>query len=661
MAISQMQKVTIIAAREHLDAILSSVQRLRRVHVNDLQEEAIEAVSDTPLIRHYDAEQEAVVFEDEALQSIISRRQRILHAIEQLEVYETKGNLWETLTTKKPTMDFDAFRLHNDEFAEQKIIKQANRLTTRIRDIDDFLEKRQESIDKIVKWRELDVTPDQLRHFQYVKAIIGTIPNIESNTYIELIRKHPSIEHKIIFLNDFEYGLILFYQDNEREALEELMMQTRFTPLEYKYDLLPREQVDMWNEEITQLKEEREAIIAQMKDTKEALAGLKVQADYVNTKYARELTKKKLGVTQHLVAIEGWIEKEEFPIFETSIRQQFGEDIVIRTAEVKEEEAETVPVKLKNNPIIAPFELITSMYALPKYNEMDPTPFVMPFYFVFFGMMVADLGYGLLTVLGSLFALKVLNLNESTKGLLRFGFVIGISVCIWGIIYGSFFGFTMPFGLLDTNKDVIPILIISVCFGFMNIITALCLNIYLNVKAKQYIDAYASGLAWILLLVGLLLLGLGMLVPGYEVWGTIGKWLSIINAIGIVIAPCIKSGSFSSIGWGLYDLYGTTSYIGDLVSYSRLMALGLSGAGMAMAFNMLLSFLPVWAKFTVGVVLFILLHFVSMFLSMLSAYVHGARLIFVEFFSKFFNGGGQPFEPLTISEEYVTIKQEKVK
>ncbi|MFK8242617.1 MULTISPECIES: V-type ATP synthase subunit I [unclassified Facklamia] len=661
MAISQMQKVTLIAAREHLDAILASVQRLRRVHVNNLQEETIELVSDTPLIRHYDVEQQAFVFEDEALQSIISRRQRILHAIEQLEVYEVKGKLWETLTAEKPAMDFDTFRLHNDEFAEQTVIKQANHLTTRIREIDDYLEKTQEAIDKIVKWRELDVTPEQLRQFQYVKAVIGTIPNVESNAYIDLIRKHPNIEHKIIFLNDFEYGLILFYQDNEREAVEDLMTQARFNKLEYPYNLLPREQVALWNDEIEKVKAERIAIIEQMKNTRDELAGLKIQADYVNTKYARELAKKKLGVTQHLVAIEGWIEKDEFAIFETSIRQQFGDEIVIRTAEVQEDEVENVPVKLKNNPIIAPFELITNMYALPKYNEMDPTPFVMPFYFIFFGMMVADLGYGLLTVLGSLFALKFFNLSNSMKGMLRFGFVLGISVCIWGIIYGSFFGFTMPIGIFDPNTDVIPILLISVGLGLINIFTALGLNIYLNLKAKQYIDAYASGLAWILLVTGLLLLGLGMLVPGYEIFGTIGKWLAILNALGIVIAPCIKSKSFASMGWGLYDLYGTTSYIGDLVSYSRLMALGLSGAGMAMAFNMLLSFLPIWGKFTIGVVLFLLLHAVSMFLSMLSAYVHGARLIFVEFFSKFFTGGGKPFEPLTISEEYVTINQEKVK
>ncbi|MBS4461469.1 V-type ATP synthase subunit I [Aerococcaceae bacterium zg-B36] len=661
MAISQMQKVTLIAAREHLDAILASVQRLRRVHVNNLQEETIELVSDTPLIRHYDVEQQAFVFEDEALQSIISRRQRILHAIEQLEVYEVKGKLWETLTAEKPAMDFDTFRLHNDEFAEQAVIKQANHLTIRIREIDDYLEKTQEAIDKIVKWRELDVTPEQLKQFQYVKAVIGTIPNVESNAYIELIRKHPSIEHKIIFLNDFEYGLILFYQDNEREAVEDLMMQARFSKLEYPYNLLPREQVALWNDEIEKVKAERIAIIEQMKNTRDELAGLKIQADYVNTKYARELTKKKLGVTQHLVAIEGWIEKDEFGIFETSIRQQFGDEIVIRTAEVQEDEVENVPVKLKNNPIIAPFELITNMYALPKYNEMDPTPFVMPFYFIFFGMMVADLGYGLLTVLGSLFALKFFSLSNSMKGMLRFGFVLGISVCIWGIIYGSFFGFSMPIGIFNPNTDVIPILLISVGLGLINIFTALGLNIYLNLKAKQYVDAYASGLAWILLLIGLLLLGLGILVPGYEIFGTIGKWLAILNALGIVIAPCIKSKSFASMGWGLYDLYGTTSYIGDLVSYSRLMALGLSGAGMAMAFNMLLSFLPIWGKFTIGVVLFLLLHAVSMFLSMLSAYVHGARLIFVEFFSKFFTGGGKPFEPLTISEEYVTINQEKVK
>ena len=203
------------------------------------------------------------------------------------------------------------------------------------------------------------------------------------------------------------------------------------------------------------------------------------------------------------------------------------------------------------------------------------------------------------------------------------------------------------------------ILGISVALGLIHIFAALAINTYLKLKEKNIVEAYSTGLAWILLLTGFIFIGVGMLGESYAVLALIGKWLAILNALGIVVASCIKAGGIGGLGWGLYDLYGTTSYIGDLVSYTRLMALGLSGGSIALAFNMIIDFMPGAMKFTVGILLFVALHALSLFLSLLSAYVHGARLIFVEFFAKFYNGGGQEFNPLTVSEDYVSINDEK--
>lgn len=659
MAISPMQKVTLISSREHLEAILSSVQRLRRIQVVDLQQESPNSSDWEPLIEEYDEEQQQIVYENEALHAITNRLKRINHAIEQLEVYEVKDSLLKQLTTEKPSLSYEDFQQHNQQFAEHQVITQTNELTARIKEIDEILEKRNAQIDKFRKWRDLDITPTAIKQFNYIKAVIGTVPNVENNQYIQRIKQHPTIVHKVIFLNDYEYGLVIFYQEDEKNELESLLTEANFSPIEYPYSTLPGKKIEGWDAEIKQLKEERRSIIQKMKSTKQELAGLKVQADYVKTAYERELTKKKVGVTQHLVAIEGWIEQSELPFFKQAVQNEFGDQVVIRAAEVEEDEVDEVPIKLKNNPLVKPFELITRMYALPKYNELDPTPFLMPFYFVFFGMMVADAGYGLLIFIVSLIALKFFKLSEGIQNALRFGAILSISIMIWGCIYGSFFGLSLPFQLINPNEDVMLILGISVALGLIHIFAALALNIYLKLKEKNIVEAYSTGLAWILLLTGFILIGVGLLGEQYAVLAQIGKWLAILNAIGIVVASCINAGGIGGLGWGLYDLYGTTSYIGDLVSYTRLMALGLSGGSIALAFNMIIDFMPGIMKFTVGVLLFLILHALSLFLSLLGAYVHGARLIFVEFFAKFYNGGGQEFNPLTVSEDYVSINDEK--
>lgn len=658
MAISQMQKVTLISSREHLEAILSSVQRLRRVQVIDLQLEQDNENDNNALIEHYDDEQAAMLYDDEALQSINNRMQRIKHAIKQIEQYQVKEGLLKRLTTEKRTIAFDNFQDHNAKFAEHEVIINTNQLTTRIKEINELLEKRKVQIEKYRKWRDLDITPNDIQQFQYVKAIIGTVPNVESNQFIQKIKQHPSVGHKVIFLNDFEYGLVLFYQENKKEELEELMLNANFSKMDYPYRTLPVKKIENWQLEIAQLKEEKQQIIDRLKANKDQLEALKVQADFVKTEYDREMAKKKLGVTKHLVAIEGWIEKDELSKLVKQIQLQFSEDVVIRTKDVEETEIDEVPVKLKNNFLFKPFELVTKMYALPKYNEVDPTPFLMPFYFVFFGMMVADLGYGLLTIAVSLLALKFFKFKEETKSTVWFGLFIGIAISIWGLIYGSFFGFTIPIQLINPNEDVMLVLGLSVAFGVVHIFVALAINVYNKIKERNFIEAYSTGLAWMLLLTGIFMLGFGMMDARFASVGEIGKWLAILNAIGIVVASCIKAGGIGGLGWGFYDLYGATGYIGDLVSYTRLMALGLSGGSIGMAFNMLIQFLPGPARFTVGILLFVLLHGLNMFLSMLSAYVHGARLIFVEFFAKFYTGGGKPFEPLTVSEEYVTVSDE---
>ena len=180
---------------------------------------------------------------------------------------------------------------------------------------------------------------------------------------------------------------------------------------------------------------------------------------------------------------------------------------------------------------------------------------------------------------------------------------------------------------------------------------------YQNIKKKDYAAAITNGFAWQAILVGVLLAVAGkMLGLGQTVY-YIGLFLAILGAASIVLIPTFNSQSkvLGFVG-GLYDLYGISSYVGDLVSYTRLMALGISGGSIAAAFNLIVSFLPPVVRFTVGIALLLALHALNIFLSLLGAYVHGVRLQYVEYFGKFYEGGGRKFMPLKSSEKHVNIK-----
>ena len=340
------------------------------------------------------------------------------------------------------------------------------------------------------------------------------------------------------------------------------------------------------------------------------------------------------------------------------LTEQLGQLIYIESHDVTPADWEEVPIKLHNHPYLAPFELVTEMYALPKYQEKDPTPFLAPLYITFFGMMVADLGYGLLLYVVTLLALICFNLRKSGRRLMTFFNRLAISVAIWGLIYGSCFGFDLPVALLSTKTDVITILVLSLLFGFVTLIFGLLLGTWQQVRMKDYATAYTAGAAWALILLGLLFFVVGKNLSGLAYLSILGKWLALSNALGILLVSVLKNKSLLGLGSGLYNLYGISSYLSDLISFTRLMALGLSGASIGSAFNMIVGIFPPVTRFTVGVFIFILLHAINIFLSMLSGYVHGARLIFVEFFGKFYEGGGRAFSPLTLADKYVNVNGE---
>ena len=646
MAISQMRQLSMLLPKELLDQLLFYLQGLESVQIHDLrQEEDWQAAFEQALVGRPDQQL--------SQQDLLSRQEKLEKLIADLEPFMPKKKLLEALKEEPLELSFTALEQAGKARDEIALLEGISKQLKVLQEAKDQIEDDRLEVAALEKWEPLELTPQSAATFSHLGALIGTIPNTDDDALRLTLGAHPDLKFQEVFTDDTEHGVLIFYKAGSLEEVRKILKEYGFKPFEYDHEELPADRVAQLKANIRQQEAVAEAMTKSLAASKNELDQLKVQLDYLCNLSSRQESKNQLASTQNLAALEGWIESNQVQDLEACLKEQFGQSILIQTREIRKDEEDKVPTKLKNNALVEPFELVTEMYSLPKYGDKDPTPVVSLFYFVFFGMMVADIGYGLLLFVGTSLALHFLHVKLGLAKNLRFFRLLGVAVIIWGLVYGSFFGFELPIALISTSSDAMTILVISVVFGFVTVLAGLFLSGLKNIRLKDYAEAYNAGFAWVLILLGLLLLALGNFFPSLAFAATIGQWLAIINALGILAVSIVSAKSLAGLGSGLFNLYNVSGYVGDLVSFTRLMALGLSGASIGSAFNLIVSLFPPVARFSIGILLFIALHLVNMFLSFLSGYVHGARLIFVEFFGKFYDGGGKPFTPLKPSEKYV--------
>lgn len=336
-------------------------------------------------------------------------------------------------------------------------------------------------------------------------------------------------------------------------------------------------------------------------------------------------------------------------------------------------EDEEPPTLLENGNLVRPFNILTELYSPPKYKGIDPTPLLAPFFFIFFGMCLGDAGYAII-MLGTIWWLfkKYRRIPLGIKDFVTLFAFSAVSTFVYGIISGSFFGnfidaflpFLVPLKnslmLVDPMTNPMQVLGISLLLGVIHLMFGLLVAAYDNFRNKNYLDAVGADISWFLLIVGLCLFGTGAggMLPA--AFGEIGKYMAITGAVIIFIyAALTKEGNIiSKIISGFLALYGATSYLGDILSYSRLLALGFGSAVIGMIINLLggmAAEIP-YVGWLVAIAVVAGGHLFSVLINLLGAFVHPLRLQYVEFFGKFYTGGGEPFMPLVNSEEFVSVK-----
>lgn len=652
MAVEAVKKISLILEKSHQEELLQLLQALQTVEITDLLADE----ENKKWIDYYFPE--GLLSSPEDLQ----KYEKLLQQIEtNLRFVRNHGNAKEkTIELKRKNLDFLSFENQFDE----KI------LITQLKDLED-LQKRWLAMEEAKKinqekeqwatlWQSLDAyTADSTASAQMV---LGTMEDQSWLDFLSEANENNNLYVENVFTEQQVTGFALVYLNGEAKSVQSLMQKFGVKEETNPYNKLPKQALQEAKTQLAQLAKQEQSLVAEIGQHKKEIAQLQLAEEAILAKRERELVKAGLVKSDNLVVLSGWLAETDCQYFETQLAQHFpNNEIYYSYSEPTEAEIVTLktPTKLKNAAIVQPFEMLTEMYSLPQYREIDPTPWLAPFYFVFFGMMVADLGYGILMLFVTTFALKKLTLSKGVARFMKLFQYLSVSTIIWGLIYGSCFGAQLPFYLLSPSKDFMAIFGISMVFGGIQLFTGLFLAAKENIKKKDYLQAVNQGFSWQAILAGIIIAAAGKMVLASNALFILGVIVAIIGALCVLLIPAVTGKSkVGGFFMGLYELYGVTSYIGDFVSYSRLMALGISGGSIAAAFNMLVGYMPPAARFTAGAVLIVALQGLNIFLSLLSAYVHAARLQYVEFFGKFYNGGGRAFKTFKPKEKYVNFNEE---
>lgn len=649
MSIVKMTQFSLLALNADKEQLLHDLQKFKYVHFSNLNED--DELMDLGL-------ESARV--PEKIVAIDEEISKVKYGIDVLSKYDTRPTGLKAMKEGKETLEFS-------ELEEKALGIDYSSILKKIKEADKDMEalKREEEqfrtkINELEPWKNLDVPMSAFQSMEVCEVFLGTIPKrnqesvqqdlIETQyTYFEIIDEHKN-----------KLYVVAITADDEVELVTSILRANNFVEVKFDINGVPKEEIESLQNQIRIVEQEYSSRDEELKGYSMQLPKLEIVYDYMMNRRLRIASSENFLMAGEIQVIEGYVPTDKMDEFLVVIKSSLNNVYYIETEDAKEDDPD-VPILLENSKFTTAFESLTSMYALPKYNEIDPTPFFAVFHILFFGMMVADFGYGLLIFLGTFIALKFFNLAESQKVTIRFYFYGGIATMLWGLIFGSFFGgvISMP-ALIDPMTEYNRLLIISIALGIVHIFYALGIKAYINIRDGKPWDALFDTGFWYMALVGAIIMLLVYVDVVQSSMMEVAKWVMIAGMVGIVLTGGRDSASIGGkIGGGLYSLYGITSYIGDFVSYSRLMALGLSGGYIAYAINLMVGMLMGIGVLgaTAGVVVFVVGHLFNLFLSALSGYVHSIRLTYVEFFGKFYEGGGKTFKKLISQTKYINLKK----
>jgi len=528
-------------------------------------------------------------------------------------------------------------------------------------------------IEQLQVYVPLEIPFSEIKDSRYSFMLAGTVP-LNKVEYLKeqatefVLYTYPGEKQACI--------LVIGHMDKKAEVLN-LLTTAEFVRTSFSYDCTAAEKISKLSEEINKLDKQREEELVSGIEYVKYLSQFKISYDYYGLEIAKIEVTDSCSRTQKAIVMEGWVP--------TARVEEIKDDIKVKCKRVEvffrdPLEEETPPTLTQNNKVVTAFDGITDMFGRPNYREQDPNLFVAMFYFLFFGIMISDAGYGLLMAIAC-FAIVAITkpVKNSGKMLIMFGFC-GISTVIWGALFGGWFAIELPqsgifakltwFNPLD---EPLKMFMLALGMGLLQIGTGFALKGIAEIKSGNALRGILNNFSWVVIFIGLLLIAPVLMVflgaitmdvtpKWFSTCADIGKYVAIAGFALLLIGGAVgKKNPVKMVGGALGNAYGAINVVSDLLSYSRLFGLGLTTGVIGYVINMLASiivstfFKGLWVGWIIAVPVLLVGHTFNLAINLLGAYVHNSRLQYIEFFGRFYEGNGRVFMPLGAKTKYTYL------
>ena len=653
MAISEMEKVGIIAHRSLREKIFDQLQDLGVMEITEDEKDLFEDFPSSPELEEVERRLGELSYCLNFIDRYRPEKPGILQSFFPSPIHMSKEDFL--------NFGFNYIPIYNTFLSWEEKLK----------DIRSSLNRLNSNLEFMKRIQSVEVPLENLRGTLYTRSFLLEFPSKKREALEEKLR-----ERNLAWLRE-EFpgtgGNILWWviiHKSEEEAMEEILAELSISlmSLPQPFEGTPQEIIEDLEHRIGELHKEQSEIIEEAALQTKFERELKIAYDYYLSLWERHQSEAKLLRTKETCYISGWTKKEDLPRLEESL-SQVGREWFLYHREPKE--GEDVPINLENNSWVNNFSVLTHLYGLPNYTEVDPTPSMAVFFFFFFGMCLGDVIYGLVLALFGFITAAYLDISDSTKLFLRMLAWGGVGAILAGIFTGSWLGDLFDYlppslsfltnlknslAVVDPLNDPLTMLIFSLGVGIVQILVGIMLAVVKEWKRGNYAVAIMDHLSWFVFLISIVMYIVGItaspLLASVALPLIIGSVIFLVATQGRHQKNIVMK--FLS---GLLSLYDLVSYLGDTLSYSRLFALGLSSGIIAMLARTLASLFSgsPYIGWLIALLVALAFHLFNLLMSGLGAFVHSARLQYVEFFTKFYENGGRDFKPFGHRTKYIKI------
>ena len=654
MAIIDMKKVLLIGLQAEKEKILGTLQLMGNVEIVEISSEANEDDGQ-------EQETDKAVFEQynnyETLELIESQLSEVKFALEFIGRYSNIKRGAFAPRQRVSMSELEKMLKRVDGALDvagtcRKLEEELTELSARETRV---LGVRQQ----LLPWKDLYLPLEDIVDTMYTSVLIGTVDNrtcikFEEEINLEFADREFFIQR--VGEDKDQVGYLIIYHKGIEQEADLKLKEFGFNRVSFS-DMkgIPAEVIERCDAQLNTIAEERQKIEESARELDVRVSELEIIYDALSILRDKEQEAMKLLRTGRTFVLKGWIPAANAEAF-TEKLNSITNALYIHIEDP--EPGESFPVALENPPLVQPFELVTELYSTPDPHSIDPNPYMAPFFFVFFGIMMGDAGYGLIIAALSYFALRKFKLRGTGKKLVSLILLGGVSCILWGSIFGGWFGnagalLGLPPLWFDPINEPLTMLIFCFALGLIQIFAGMGLKAYMNIRQGKIWDAVFDQGLWYVTIIGLIIM--------VTLSKAVGQYMALLGAAGLVLTQGRHQKNIvKRIFSGLLSLYDITGYFSDMLSYSRLFALALSGSVIATVINQLgLMAANSWIGWIIAAVVLAAGHGFNILISILGAYVHTSRLQYIEFFGRFFESGGHAFRPLRIKTKFIDVYQEE--